>query len=103
MNENPPTQAQFDKDHEYPVPYGEDGDIAVGSNYTEQQAFDKFKEYWIDTDGEVPDWFDPKDMALMSFGWSIHPDYSGDDEPYSYTLIRGSNVTPLFTGWVYLS
>ena len=99
-----PTQDQFNKDHEYPVDYGEDGDIAVGNNYTQAEAFEKFKQYWIDTNGEVPEDMDIKDVSLMSFGWGVHPDYANDDDNMSYVLlymIDESKTKPLFTGWVW--
>lgn len=104
MSQPIPNQAQFNKDHEYPVDYGEDGDIAVGNNYTQAEAFEKFKQYWIDTTGEVPEDMDIKDVKLMSFGWSIHPDYANDDEPMSYALLyvpENTDTKPRWTGWVW--
>lgn len=98
-----PTQKQFNKDHEYPVDYGEDGDIAVGNNYTQAEAFEKFKEYWRDTSGEVPDDLNIKDVVLMDFGWSVHPDYAGEENEMSYAVIYdhdGTDTKPRWTGWV---
>lgn len=99
-----PDQKQFNKDHEYPRPYGEDGDIAVGNNYTQTEAFEKFKEYWMDTAGYIPDDMDIKDVAIMWFGWSVHPDYANDEDNMSYSLLYGDTGTkPRYTGWVWLS
>lgn len=98
-----PTQQQFNKDHEYPVDYGEDGDIAVGSNYTQAEAFEKFKQYWIDTNGEVPDDLEVSQVVLMGFGWGVHPDYANDEDNMSYILLyypEQTETKQLFTGWV---
>lgn len=98
-----PDQAQFNKDHEYPRPYGEDGDVAVGNNFTQAEAFDKFKEYWIDTTGEVPDDLSIEEVSLMDFGWSVHPDYANDEDNMDYSLLyipEDTKTKPRYTGWV---
>lgn len=99
-----PDQEQFNKDHDHPRPYGEDGDIAVGSNYTQTEAFEKFKEYWEDTTGEIPEDMDMNEVTLMDFGWSIHPDYANDEDNMDYSLLyvpSATNTKPRYTGWVW--
>lgn len=101
---NIPTQEQFNEDHKYPVDYGEDGDIAVGSNYTQAEAFEQFKQYWIDTNGAVPEYFSIKDVKLMDFGWSVNPDYAGEENEISYALLYDlsrTDTVPRFKGWVW--
>lgn len=97
-----PTQEQFNKDHAYPLPYGEDGDIAVGVDYTEAQALKKFREYWSDTDGYVPEYVNKDNIVMASFGWSEHPDYRLDEDSMSYCVIYSSEskTKPRYMGWL---
>lgn len=97
-----PTQTEFNEVHKWPREYGEDGNIAVGNNYTQSEAFEQFRQYWIDTDGEVPDWLKIEDVVLMNFAWGKNPDYAGEpDLEMDYILLNGeSERKARFTGWV---
>lgn len=100
-----PTQEKFNEDHKSPVEYGEDGTIAVGTDYSMVEAFELFKKYWEDNSGELPEDVTFNDVVLTSFGWGVHPDYANDEDNMSYRLLTPEDLSsheakPLFTGWV---
>lgn len=101
MSQKVPSQTEFNEFHKTPIDYGEDGECAVGSNYTQAEAFELFRQYWLDNDGSEPDHIKIEDVVLQDFGWSIHPDYRNDEDNMAYVLLNGSSESkPLFTGWV---
>lgn len=96
-----PTQTDFNDFHKEARDYGEDGHLAVGNNFTQAEALELFKKYWIETDGEVPDWVNIDNVGLGDFGYGKHPDFTDEENEMSYILLMNDNGRKVrYSGWV---